>query len=318
MYDVAALGELLVDCICADGDSGGYPTLAVHPGGAPANYLAALAALGAKTALIGKVGDDAFGHLLVKTLEECGISAQGVAVDASVFTTMAFVTLDACGERTFSFARKPGADTCLRWDEVPRQLIDGAKVFHFGSLSLTDEPARSATQQAVAYAKKQGKRISFDPNLRPPLWRNLDEARQQMLWGLGKADVVKISDDEVAFLFDRAPQAGARYIVEQFGAKLVFVTCGAAGCVYDNGRVQGAVKPCVTVETVDTTGAGDIFGGSAMWKLLQTGKEPEELSEQELEDIAAFACAAATLSTARYGGIGSAPCYEEVMAAMAR
>ncbi len=314
MYDVVALGELLVDFTCVSSDGDGYPTLAAHPGGAPANYLAALARLGAKTALIGKVGDDTFGRLLCRTLQDCGICVEGVIVDGTVFTTMAFVTLDAHGERAFAFARKPGADTCLHKAELPLHLIGNAKVLHFGSLSLTDEPARSATQCAVAYAKAQGKLISYDPNLRRPLWRDLDEAREQLLWGLSQADVVKISDDEVDFLLGLDAEEGAKKIVECFGAKLVFVTCGADGCVWCNGRAQGKAAAPAAICAVDTTGAGDIFGGSAMWKLLQTGKAPQELTAEELQEIAAFACAAASLSTTRYGGLGAAPTYEETKA----
>ncbi len=317
MYDVVALGELLVDFTCVSSDGDGYPTLAAHPGGAPANYLAALSKLGAKTALMGKVGDDTFGHLLRGTLEKCGICTDGLEMDGSVFTTLAFVTLDGRGEREFAFARKPGADTCLRQEELMLQLIDEAKVFHFGSLSLTDEPARTATQKAVIYAKEQGKLLSFDPNLRRPLWRGLDEARQQMLWGLSQADVVKISDDEVDFLLGLDAEEGAKQIVERFGAKLVFVTCGVEGCVYCNANTCGKAAAPDNIRAVDTTGAGDIFGGSAMWQLLEIKKAPQELTAQELEQVARFACTAASLSTTRYGGIGAAPSYEEIVAALA-
>ena len=179
MIDVVALGELLIDFTCVSTDADGYPTMAAHPGGAPANFLAALAKFGAKTALLGKVGSDSLGRLLVGTLENAGIDTRGLLVDDSVFTTLAFVTLDQQGDREFSFARKPGADTCITFEELDTRLIDEAKVFHFGTLSLTDEPARTATQKAVAYARSKGKLITYDPNLRKPLWRDLQEARQQ-------------------------------------------------------------------------------------------------------------------------------------------
>ena len=182
MIDVVALGELLIDFAAKSTDKKGYPTMVANPGGAPGNFLAALNAYGRKTAFLGKVGNDAFGHLLLGTLEEAGIETKGIVVDGSVFTTLAFVTFDENGDRSFSFARKPGADTQLTWEEIDKSLIDDARVFHFGTLSLTDEPVRTATQKAVAYAREKGKLITCDPNLRKPLWPSEDAAREQMLW----------------------------------------------------------------------------------------------------------------------------------------
>ena len=314
MLDVVAFGELLIDFASKSIDSDGYPTLEAHPGGAPANFLAALSRFGAKTALIGKVGNDAFGRALMNTLENSGISTSGLIVDNNVFTTMAFVTLDASGDREFSFARKPGADTQISANEVNYRLIDEAKVFHFGTLSLTTEPARSATVQAVLYAKSKGRLITYDPNLRKPLWVDLDEAKQQMLWGLQQADVVKISDEEVAFLFDLGVEEGAGYILRNYAPKLVFVTCGPKGCYFVNSNASGWVQSLKNINVVDTTGAGDIFGGSAVWMLLQNGKAPEELDEAQLRHIVSFACTAAGLSTTRFGGISSVPAYDEIMA----
>lgn len=307
MYDVVALGELLVDFTCIETDQNGYPTMAAHPGGAPANFLAALAQFGAETALLGKVGTDAFGKLLTATLRQAGIETKGLVACDDVFTTLAFVTLDQQGDREFSFSRKPGADTCIRFEELDLRLMDDAKVFHFGTLSLTDETARSTTYQAVAYAKKKGKLITYDPNLRKPLWKDLEEAREQITWGLNQADVVKISDEEILFLFDLDVEKGAEYILENMGVKLVFVTCGANGCFFKNGIAQGYVPGLAGIKVVDTTGAGDIFGGSAVWKLLQLGKKPEDLDEVELREIATFACTCAGLSTTKPGGISSVP-----------
>ena len=179
--DVVALGELLIDFACVSTDAEGYPTMAAHPGGAPANFLAALAKFGAKTALLGKIGTDAFGKLLTGTLDAAGIETRGIIATDDVFTTLAFVTFDETGNREFSFSRKPGADTCLTFEELDLSLIDEAKVFHFGTLSLTDEPARTTTQKAVAYAKAAGKLITYDPNLRKPLWKSLDAAKEQIL-----------------------------------------------------------------------------------------------------------------------------------------
>ena len=313
MIDVVALGELLIDFACLNTDGEGYPTMAAHPGGAPANFLAALTKFGAKTALLGKVGTDAFGKLLTGTLEKAGIETRGLIATDDVFTTLAFVTFDDQGDRAFSFSRKPGADTCLSFEEVDLSLIDEAKVFHFGTLSLTDDPARTATQKCVAYAKSKGKLITYDPNLRLPLWNDLEFAKEQLLWGLSQADVVKISDEEVEFLFGLGVQEGAQHILDNYGVKLVFVTCGAEGCWFQNKQAQGHVPSLSGIKVIDTCGAGDIFGGSAVWKLLQTGKAPEALTEEELRDAARFACTSAGLSTTRSGGISSVPEYEEVL-----
>lgn len=315
--DVVALGELLIDFTCKSTDGDGYPTMEAHPGGAPANFLAALTKFGRSTALLGKVGSDAFGKLLVGTLESAGINTSGIVISDDVFTTMAFVTLDAHGDREFSFARKPGADTCITFEELNLSLIDQAKVFHFGTLSLTDEPARSATYKAVEYAKTAGKLITYDPNLRKPLWKDPEEAKRQMLWGLGKADVVKISDEEVEFLFGLGVEDGAKYILDTFGCKLVFVTCGPEGCFFMNRNASGKVSSLSGIKVVDTTGAGDIFGGSAVWKLLESGTAPEDMTEAQLRDAVGFACTSAGLSTTRAGGISSVPEYEDVLKAMA-
>lgn len=317
MIDVVALGELLIDFTTQGTDGDGYPTMAAHPGGAPANFLAALARFGARTALLGKVGGDAFGKLLTGTLAKAGIDTRGIVTDPGVFTTLAFVILDESGDREFSFARKPGADTCLRFEELDLSLIDEARAFHFGTLSLTDQPARGATARAVAYARKKGKLITFDPNLRKPLWNSLDEARELMLWGLGQADVVKISDEEVEFLFGMTPVEGARHIQQELGVGLVFVTCGPDGCVFKNPVAEGSVPGLSGLKVADTTGAGDIFGGSAVWKLLQMGKDVRTLTEEEMAEAARFACASAGLSTTRFGGISSVPSYEDVMAKLA-
>ncbi len=316
MIDVVALGELLIDFATLTVDAEGYPTMAAHPGGAPANFLAALTKFGAKTALLGKVGTDAFGKMLTGTLEKAGIETRGLIATDDVFTTLAFVTFDENGDRSFSFSRKPGADTCLTFEEMDLSLIDEAKVFHFGTLSLTDDPARTATQKAVAYAKEQGKLITYDPNLRKPLWKDLEEAKRQLIWGLGQADVVKISDEEVEFLFGLGVEDGAKYILENFGVKLVFVTCGAEGCYFKNAAACGHVPSLSGIKVIDTTGAGDIFGGSAVWKLLQYGTDPAIMGAEILRDVVCFACTTAGLSTTKSGGISSVPEYVNVLRQM--
>ncbi len=316
MVDVVALGELLIDFATVGTDADGYPTMAAHPGGAPANFLAALTKFGAKTALLGKVGTDAFGKMLLGTLQKAGIETRGMVETEDLFTTLAFVTFDAQGDRQFSFSRKPGADTSLTFAELDLSLIDEAKVFHFGTLSLTDEPARTATQKALAYAKGKGKLITYDPNLRKPLWKDLNTAKEQLIWGISQADVMKISDEEVEFLFGLGAREGAKYILDTFGVKLVFVTCGADGCYFKNAVASGHVPSLKNIQVKDTTGAGDIFGGSAVWKLLQYGTDPAAMNEETLRDVVRFACTAAGLSTTKSGGISSIPEYAQVLERM--
>ena len=316
MYDVVALGELLIDFAAKSTDPAGYPTMAANPGGAPGNFLAALNAYGKKTAFLGKVGDDAFGHLLLGTLNQAGIETKGIVVDPTVFTTLAFVTFDESGDRSFSFARKPGADTQLTWEEVDKTIIDEAKVFHFGTLSLTDEPVRTTTQKAVAYAKEKGKLITCDPNLRKPLWPSAEAAKEQILWSLNQADVVKISDEEVEFLWNCTPEEGADKLLNECGVSLAMVTLGPNGCLLKTANACFR-PPSPKVHPIDTTGAGDIFGGSAVSRLLELDKPIGDLTEADLAYIAKFAAAAASLSTESMGGIPSIPKKETVLETMA-
>ena len=313
MLDVVALGELLIDFAAKSKDPDGYPTMVANPGGAPGNFLAALNAYGKKTAFLGKVGDDTFGHLLLGTLQKAGIDTRGIIVDPEYFTTLAFVTFDDAGDRSFSFARKPGADTQLRWEEVDQRLMDEARVFHFGTLSLTGEPARTATQKAVAYAKERGILISCDPNLRQPLWNSLEDAKEQMLWSLQHADVVKISDNEVSFLWGCTPEEGAERLLQDCGVKLAMVTLGADGCLLKT-KDASFRAPAPKVHPVDTTGAGDIFGGSALARLLDLNKDPDALTQGDLSYIGTYALMAASLSTERSGGIPSIPDKQAVLA----
>ncbi|MCD8380256.1 MAG: carbohydrate kinase [Lachnospiraceae bacterium] len=316
MYDVTAIGELLIDFATKSTDEAGYPTMAANPGGAPGNFLAALNAYGCSTAFIGKVGEDTFGQLLLRTMEQAGIETKGIVTDPDVFTTLAFVTIDETGNRHFAFARKPGADTMLRAEEIRYELIDDCRDFHFGTLSLTDDPVRSATQKAVAYAKERGKWISFDPNLRKPLWKSMEEAKKQILWGLSQADVVKISDEETEFLWQETPEESAVRLHRDFGVSVVFVTLGAKGCYYSGNGYTGMVKTPSGIQPVDTTGAGDIFGGSALSRLLKLEKSLAQVTGEELRDAAAFACCAASLSTQQLGGISSVVPMEEVLRRM--
>ena len=288
--------------------------MAAHPGGAPANFLAAIAKFGGRAALLGKVGTDTFGKLLTDTLRKAGIETKGIVASDEVFTTLAFVTLDENGDREFAFARKPGADTQLRFDELDISIIDEARVFHFGTLSLTDEPARSTTYRAAEYAKAHGKLVTYDPNYRAPLWKTEQEAKEQILWGLSQADIVKISDEETQFLWGCGPEEGAERVLA-LGARLVMVTLGPKGCMLKNAQAEFSCG-CPKVHPVDTTGAGDIFGGSAISRFLELEKAPEALTRDELAYMARYAAAAASLSTEISGAIPSIPKKEAVLQKM--
>ena len=314
-----ASGELLIDFNSVATDSMGYPTLEGHPGGATINCLSVLATYGAETSFIGKVGDDAFGSMMKKTITDLGVDISGVVTTPDAFTTLAFVTLDESGDREFSFARKPGADLLLTFDEVNLSVFENADVFHFGTVAMTGEPSRETTKQLVEYAKSKGILVSYDPNLRKSLWADLEDAKVQMLWGLEKADIVKISDEEIEFLFGLDPQAGAKHILENYpGIQLLYATCGAFGCYYYTRTCSGFTPALNNIKVIDTCGAGDIFGGSAMFRFLSLGKKASELTEEELQDITRFATAAAGLSTTKHGGISSIPSLEEVNATLWR
>lgn len=313
MVDVVALGEVLIDFAQRDIDSKGFPTLTANPGGAPANFLTPISKYGLKTALLAKVGNDAFGKLLLKTLKDNKINTKNVIVDDKYFTTLAFVTINSKGDRSFSFSRKPGADTMLKYDEVDLSLIDKCKVFHFGTLSLTNNPSKTTTKKLVKYAKSKNKLISFDPNLRKPLWNNLDDAKKEMLYGLKNSDIVKISDEEVKFLFNIKDEKATDYILNKFkNIKLLYVTCGEKGSYYATNKYKGFVKALSNINVKDTTGAGDIFGGSAMYRLLSLKKDISKLSNDDLINIATFATNVAGLSTTKLGGISSVPALKEI------
>ena len=312
--DVAALGELLIDFTHNGASAQGNPFYEANPGGAPCNVLAMLAKLGKRTAFIGKVGDDQFGHFLRQVGLEAGISMDGLVVDTHSHTTLAFVKTAENGDRDFSFYRDPGADALLTPDEVPEDIIARSKIFHFGSLSLTGEPVRSATQKAVALARAEGCILSFDPNLRPPLWSSLEQAREQINWGLAQCDVLKISDDELLFLTgERDFNAGAAKLNAQFpNLQLVNVTAGAQGSIsyYQGLRV---FQPGLSLGgVIETTGAGDTFCACVLNFLLEHGLE--QLTSEELSWMLRFANAAAYLVTTRRGAIRSMPEPEQVLA----
>ena len=311
MYDVTALGEVLIDFTPCGTSQGGQALFEQNPGGAPANVLAALARLGQRTAFIGKVGEDMHGQLLKETLEACGVDTRGLVMDPDYFTTLAFVALKN-GERSFSFARKPGADTQLRPEEVDTELLKNTKIFHCGSLSLTDEPARSASFFALKTAKEAGALISYDPNYRALLWKSQREAEEQMRSVIPYTDIMKISDEETVLLTGREdPDQAAEALLDQ-GASCVVVTLGSQGALMrtKNFRVKEKGKDR---KVVDTTGAGDAFWGGILSRFASSGAAPGELTEEQGREFVRFANAVAGLCVEKRGGIPAMPDLEAVL-----
>lgn len=311
MYDVAALGELLIDFTPAGSSESGMRLFEQNPGGAPANVLCALSNLGMKTAFLGKVGKDMHGDFLRTVLHDKGVNTSGLIEDDSVFTTLAFVSLSNTGERSFSFARKPGADTCLRPDEVNEAIVTSCKVFHFGSLSLTNEPSRSATIKAAQMAKDAGAIISYDPNYRAPLWSGEKEAETHTRSVLPLVDIIKLSDEETALITGNADPKQAMYHLLDQGVGCAVITLGKAGAM---AATQHAYERAGTFAgpVVDTTGAGDAFWGGFLHRLVLDARRPDELMRGHLQDYLRFANATATLCVRKRGAIPSMPAKEEV------
>lgn len=310
-YDVTALGELLIDFTENGTSAQGNPIMEANPGGAPCNVLAMLERLGKKTAFIGKVGKDMFGNQLKAAVEEVGIDTRALIMDEEVHTTLAFVHTYPDGDRDFSFYRNPGADMMLTMDEVPDDLIRDSRIFHFGTLSSTHEGVREATRHAIEVAKEAGCIITFDPNLRPPLWKSLEDARVEIEYGLTKCDVLKISDNEVEFLFDTTDyDKGAALIEEKYHIPLVLITLGKDGSrAYYHGRKVEAA-PFLQEHTIETTGAGDTFCASTLNYVLDHGLE--NLTDENLKELLTFANAAASLITTKKGALRVMPTKKEV------
>lgn len=310
-YDVTALGELLIDFTENGTSAQGNPIMEANPGGAPCNVLAMLERLGKKTAFIGKVGKDMFGNQLKAAVEEVGIDTRALIMDEEVHTTLAFVHTYPDGDRDFSFYRNPGADMMLTMDEVPDDLIRDSRIFHFGTLSSTHEGVREATRHAIEVAKEAGCIITFDPNLRPPLWKSLEDARVEIEYGLTKCDVLKISDNEVEFLFDTTDyDKGAALIEEKYHIPLVLITMGKDGSrAYYNGR-RVECAPFLQEHTIETTGAGDTFCASILNYVLEHGLK--DLTDENLMEMLTFANAGASLITTRKGALRVMPTREEV------
>ena len=311
-FDVTALGELLIDFTESGTSTQGNPVLEANPGGAPCNVLAMLEKLGKKAAFIGKVGNDMFGTQLKNAVEEVNIDTRNLVIDKEVHTTLAFVHTYPDGDRDFSFYRNPGADMMLTRDEVQEDLIRDSRIFHFGTLSSTHESVREATRYAIDVAKEAGCIVSFDPNLRPPLWKSLEDARVEIEYGLGKCDILKISDNEVEFLFGTTDyDKGAALLKEKYNIPLILITMGKDGsrAYYKDLRVEAA--PFLQEHTIETTGAGDTFCASSLNYILEHGLD--NLTAENLKELLTFANAAASLITTRKGALRVMPAKEEVL-----
>ena len=312
-FDVVALGELLID-FTENGVSGqGNPVFEANPGGAPCNVLAMLSKLGHRTAFIGKVGKDFFGEQLKSAITEVGINADSLYMDEEIHTTLALVHTYPDGDRDFSFYRNPGADMMLREDEVSEDLLKNTTIFHFGTLSMTDAGVRSATKKAVDIAKAGGAVISFDPNLRPPLWKSLDDAKEQTAYGFSICDVLKISDNEIQwFTGEEDFDAGIRRLRSQYDIPLIMLSMGKEGSRAYYRDLCVEVKPFLQENTIETTGAGDTFGACCLHHVLEYGLE--NFDEQRLTQMLTFANAAASIVTTRKGALRVMPARGEVEA----
>ena len=310
-FDVTALGELLIDFTDNGKSAQGNTLFEANPGGAPCNVLAMLNKCGHPTAFIGKVGKDIFGLKLKSTLEEVGINTSNLIVDENARTTLAFVQTFEDGDRDFSFFRNPGADMLLTAQEVDEELIKDSRIFHFGTLSMTHDGVREATKRAIAVAKESGAVISFDPNLRPPLWNSLEDAKVQVAYGLGQCDVLKISDNEIQwFTGEEDFDAGIAKLRKEYDIPLSLLSMGRDGsrAYYKDLKVEAA--PFLQESTIETTGAGDTFGGSCLHYILKYGLD--DLDERRLKEMLTFANAAASIVTTRKGALRVMPEIEEV------
>ena len=311
-FDVVALGELLIDFTENGKSAQGNMTYEANPGGAPCNVLAMLNKAGRKTAFIGKVGQDLFGNKLKATLDEVGIDTSNLIIDEDARTTLAFVETFPNGDRDFSFYRNPGADMMLRKEDLHEDLIRDAKIFHYGTLSMTHDGVREATKKAIDIAKESGAILSFDPNLRPPLWKTLDDAKEQVAYGLSKCDVLKISDNEIQwFTGEEDFDAGIAKLREQYNIPLIMLSLGRDGsrAYYKDMKVEAA--PFLQEKTIETTGAGDTFCASSLNYVLEHGLD--NLTEENLKELLTFANAAASLITTRKGALRVMSTKEEVL-----
>lgn len=313
MFDITTVGEILIDLTQTGISDKGIPIYTANPGGAPANVAVAASKLGAKTAFIGKVGNDSFGRFLCDTLQKYNVSTDGVITDKSANTTLAVVSVNENGERSFAFYRKNSADTLLSENEIIDLQLRNTHILHFGSVSLTAEPSRTATISAVKRAKSFGALISYDPNYRESLWSSLDEAVEQMKKPLDLVDILKVSDEELPLISGKTDvEDGAKYLCDKYNIKLVLVTLGAKGAYYRFKDCAGIVDG-VSVTVADTNGAGDTFFGAFLSRMVYMEKyNPSDLTEDEIKDMLAFSNNAAAITTSRSGAIPAMPTIGEI------
>ena len=313
MFDITTVGEILIDLTQTGISDNGIPIYTANPGGAPANVAVAASKLGANTAFIGKVGNDAYGKLLCDTLKKYNVSTDGVITDKSANTTLAVVSVNENGERSFAFYRKNSADTLLSENEIIDLQLRNTHILHFGSVSLTAEPSRTATISAVKRAKSFGAVISYDPNYRESLWSSLDEAVEQMKKPLDLVDILKVSDEELPLISGKTDvEDGAKYLCDKYNIKLVLVTLGAKGAYYRFKDCAGIVDG-VSVTVADTNGAGDTFFGAFLSRMVYMEKyNPSDLTEDEIKDMLAFSNNAAAITTSRSGAIPAMPTIGEI------
>lgn len=310
-FDVVALGELLIDFTENGISAQGNPVLEANPGGAPCNVLAMLNKLGKKTAFIGKVGNDTFGRQLAEEVQQSGTDTTNLIFDDNVHTTLAFVHTFPDGEREFSFYRNPGADMMLKKEEVMEDIIKEAKIFHFGTLSSTHEGVREATRYAIDIAKESGALISFDPNLREPLWDFPEDARKEIKYGLSKCDILKISDNELEFMTGTNDYSkGVEILREQYDIKIIFVTLGKDGSRAYYKDLTAEQPTFSQIKAIEKTGAGDTFEGCALNYLLE--HDIDSLTKNDLSDLLVFANAGASLITTRKGALKVMPEKSEI------
>lgn len=316
-YDVVAIGELLIDFTENGTSAQGNPLLEANPGGAPCNVLAMLEKLGKHTGFVGKIGNDMFGDQLEKAVREVGIDTAGLKRDKEVNTTLAFVHTKEDGDREFSFYRNPGADMMISEADLEDSLISDCRIFHYGTLSMTHDVCRKATYKAISDAKAAGAILSFDPNLREPLWNSLDEAKEQILYGMGQCDILKISDNEIQWLTGEEDfDAGVAWIRERFDISLILVSIGKEGSRAYTADQRVEVPAFVQEKTIETTGAGDTFCACILNYVLEHGLE--NLGAEDLKEMLTFANAAASIVTTRKGALRVMPTKEEVEALIGR
>ncbi len=311
MPEAVCLGELLVDFVptVTGKDLISTPAFQKAAGGAPGNVAVGLQLLGIETAFIGKVGNDPFGYFLTQTLADKGVDVSSIVYSDEARTGLAFVSLRADGDREFMFYRHPSADMTLRSDEVDVEAIKSAKILHHGSISLIDEPTRSATLYAISVAQEAGCLISYDPNLRLPLWPDAATAKIGLELGLKQANIVKISEDEVEFLTGLSDLEQARDLLWQDQMQLMVVTCGSQGCRYFTPKLSGTAK-AFKIEAVDATGAGDGFVAGLLQGIL---KNPQVINDPiQLNQLCRFANAVGAITATGRGAIPSLPNLEQV------